>query len=87
MEPAVGEAVEDVENTFQGLKQPEDGSRANVVAPPTMPHRSTLREDCLSCHSPESPYESLRTPHPDRKSCRQCHVDDGETEFKLQPSD
>lgn len=82
-----GEKAVPVETTWEGLKQPEEGDRAHVVAPPTMPHRATLREACLTCHAADSPYVSLRCPHPERVSCQQCHVSEGDQEFKLKKSE
>lgn len=42
--------------------------------PPPIPHTLQLRENCLSCHSgPAAPLE-IKTTHPERINCRQCHV-------------
>lgn len=49
------------------------GDRAWPEAPPTIPHPTAMRSDCLSCHGPTGLF-GLRTPHPDRQSCTQCHV-------------
>jgi nitrate reductase cytochrome c-type subunit len=76
-------SADPVESTWHGLDTPLDGTRATVVAPPTMPHRLFLRESCLSCHSQNSPYQSLRCPHPERSNCNQCHVSSGNGEFVL----
>ena len=83
IEPAFGEAAEEVESTWQGLEEPGEGTRAHALAPPTLPHRVFMRENCLSCHSTDNPYEFLRRPHPERVNCLQCHVADGEIEFKV----
>lgn len=72
---------EDVDSTWQGLKEPERGDRWFWVSPPTIPHRIYLRENCLSCHGPENPNMKLRTTHPERTSCLQCHVPNYEKEF------
>ena len=69
-------------NSFQGLKTPYDGHRWSEVSPPTVPHRTALRENCLTCHASDSPYEHLRTPHPERSQCYQCHVA-GSSEFTV----
>jgi nitrate reductase (cytochrome), electron transfer subunit len=61
------------ENQFVGLKASLKGSRAWPQAPPTIPHSTLMRTDCLSCHGPQGLY-GLRTPHPDRQSCMQCHA-------------
>jgi cytochrome c-type protein NapB len=36
-----------------------------------------MRDDCMSCHGPQGLF-GLRTPHPDRQSCLQCHVPNAE---------
>lgn len=68
---------------WQGLKEPKRGDRWFTVSPPTMPHRVTLRENCLSCHGPENPDMRLRTSHPERTSCLQCHVPNYQNEFEI----
>lgn len=61
------------ENSFQGTEAPPNGPRAWPGAPPTIPHRTLMRSDCMSCHGPKGLF-ALRTPHPERQSCTQCHV-------------
>jgi cytochrome c-type protein NapB len=41
--------------------------------PPMVPHTSWMRERCASCHGGLAP-KALRTSHPERQSCQQCHV-------------
>ncbi|MCH2175713.1 MAG: nitrate reductase cytochrome c-type subunit [Lentisphaeria bacterium] len=42
--------------------------------PPQIPHSIWMRDNCISCHNgPSSPPE-IRTGHPERINCRQCHV-------------
>lgn len=43
-------------------------------SPPTIPHAIQMRENCLSCHAGPSAPKEIRTTHPDRVNCRQCHV-------------
>jgi len=62
-------------NQFLGVTLPLKGSRASPQAPPTIPHSTLMRSDCMSCHGPRGLF-GLRTPHPDRQSCVQCHVSD-----------
>jgi cytochrome c-type protein NapB len=62
-------------NQFVSATPPLKGSRAWPLAPPTIPHSTLMRSDCLSCHGPRGLF-GLRTPHPDRQSCVQCHVSD-----------
>lgn len=63
-----------VKNHFKGLVEPREGSQAHDVAPPTIPHRTFMRENCVACHNPKAPNEDLRMDHPERSSCLQCHV-------------
>jgi cytochrome c-type protein NapB len=49
------------------------GARAWDGAPPTMPHPSFMRERCSACHGPTGTL-ALRTDHPERASCQQCHA-------------
>ncbi len=66
---------------WEGLKEPQRGNRWNTLSPPTIPHRLFLRENCLSCHGPQNPDMRLRTTHPHRTSCLQCHVPNQSNEF------
>lgn len=74
-------AAQTVASSWLGLAEPKEGSRAHDYAPPTMPHRHFLREDCNSCHGPDNPDEALRGTHPERSNCMQCHVPDRAREF------
>lgn len=60
-------------NSFVGRLSPGLGQRAYHGAPPTMPHGAWMREDCASCHGPGG-RPGLRTTHPERQSCSQCHA-------------
>lgn len=61
------------ENEFVGLPAPTAGPRAFIGAPPQIPHSTWMRSDCLSCHGCEARH-GLRTTHPWRKNCHQCHT-------------
>jgi nitrate reductase (cytochrome), electron transfer subunit len=50
------------------------GQRAHAEAPWLIPHPLTMRENCLGCHGPEADEAALRTDHPERIRCQQCHV-------------
>jgi cytochrome c-type protein NapB len=64
-----------VASRFTGLAQgPWPGSRAMPGAPPTIPHTLLLRGECLSCHAGPGARAEVRTTHPERVRCRQCHV-------------
>lgn len=42
--------------------------------PPPIPHDSPMRVNCLACHAGPAAVAELRTAHPERANCRQCHV-------------
>lgn len=64
-----------VDNGFVALRQDlRSGRRLNPVAPPTIPHKTFMRENCAACHSGPAAREEIRTTHPERIRCRQCHL-------------
>ena len=65
------------ENTFAAAPAPAKGNRAWPEAPPTVPHSTHMRSDCMSCHGPTGLF-ALRTPHPERQACTQCHAPNAE---------
>ena len=63
------------ENRFVGLRQDlRSGGRLHPFAPPTIPHKTFMRENCTACHAGKAAREEIRTSHPERTRCRQCHV-------------
>jgi hypothetical protein len=50
---------------------------APVGSPPPIPHALEGRDNCLMCHGASAPMEAIRTSHPERESCQQCHVGQG----------
>ena len=64
-----------IENQFVGRLRAGPGSRAMPGAPPTIPHTTHLRTDCMSCHGLVT-RAGLRTTHPWLQNCVQCHVAD-----------
>ncbi|MBM3268804.1 MAG: hypothetical protein FJZ01_14280 [Candidatus Sericytochromatia bacterium] len=45
------------------------------TAPPAVPHAvDRLRERCVACHAGPTALAEIRTPHPERKNCLQCHL-------------
>ena len=63
------------ENAFAGLRQDlRSGGRLHPFSPPTIPHKTFMRENCTACHSGEAAREEIRTSHPERVRCTQCHV-------------
>jgi cytochrome c-type protein NapB len=64
-----------VKSNFLGLPQaPLRGERATPGAPPTIPHSLQLRQNCVACHAGPAARAEIRTTHPERIRCRQCHV-------------
>lgn len=64
-----------VENSFVGLQQDmRPGGRLYPGAPPTIPHRTLMRENCVACHAGAGARAEIVTTHPERTRCRQCHV-------------
>lgn len=61
------------ETTFVGREPPGPGQRAWPGAPPTIPHAIEMRSNCTNCHGRYGP-EGLRTTHPARQNCLQCHA-------------
>lgn len=65
-----------VANTFKGLPQNlRHGQRLNPLAPPVIPHRVFMRENCAACHTGPAAREEVRCDHPQRLRCRQCHLE------------
>jgi cytochrome c-type protein NapB len=63
------------ESGFEGLPQDlRRGPRMYPGAPPVIPHGVFMRENCLACHDGPAARESIRTSHPERTRCVQCHV-------------
>jgi nitrate reductase cytochrome c-type subunit len=60
-------------STFEGLLRSGPAQRDWAEAPPVIPHSLLMRTDCLSCHG-EYGYDGLRTSHPNRSNCIQCHL-------------
>jgi cytochrome c-type protein NapB len=63
-----------VDNTFVGLPAPMQGERAFPGAPPTIPHSTWMRDQCLACHGNKAGWSGLESTHPWRTSCQQCHA-------------
>lgn len=61
-----------LDSTFAGLESTSRGERAWPGAPPTIPHATLMRARCSSCHGDLA--LGLRTSHPWRQSCTQCHA-------------
>jgi len=69
---------------FVAIDWPEPKwSRLGQVAlpggPPLIPHRLESRGNCVACHAGMGSVYEIRTTHPERANCRQCHVPAGDT--------
>jgi cytochrome c-type protein NapB len=65
-----------VANDFVGLRQDlRRGRRLHDYAPPVIPHQVFMRENCAACHAGASARAEIRTNHPERTNCRQCHLE------------
>lgn len=67
------EAATVAKNEFEQMETPLGGARAWPGAPPMIPHTTWMRDNCLSCHGSTGPL-AIRTSHPQRASCLQCHA-------------
>lgn len=75
-----------VANRFVGLPQNlRPGTRATSGAPPVIPHRLLMRENCVACHAGPAGRPEIRTSHPERWRCRQCHVPRTTTDLFADP--
>jgi cytochrome c-type protein NapB len=45
-----------------------------LESPPLIPHDLQLRGNCLACHAGPGGVEEIRSTHPERANCRQCHL-------------
>jgi nitrate reductase cytochrome c-type subunit len=60
-------------NNFDGDRPIREGVSSMAGAPPMIPHTTLMRTACLSCHG-EFGYLGLKTDHPERSNCMQCHI-------------
>lgn len=60
-------------NHFVGVPSPSSGARAWQGAPPVIPHSTSMRTECTSCHG-QLGAPGMRTTHPWRQNCLQCHA-------------
>ena len=71
-----------VETSFVAQTAPALHRPALPGGPPPIPHTLQLRENCVACHAGPAAPLAIRTTHPERINCRQCHVpSDGEKAF------
>lgn len=56
------------------------GADPAAEVPPPIPHALDSRGYCQACHAGPGAVEEIRTTHPERADCRQCHVQVSEDE-------
>ncbi len=56
------------------LKWPQLAGIKAGSDPQPIPHTLEFRTNCLSCHVAPSAVAEIRTTHPERQNCRQCHL-------------
>lgn len=61
-----------LDSAFVALRS-APGDRFFPDSPPTTPHGTSMRGTCTSCHGPLGD-PGLRTTHPERQNCLQCHA-------------
>ena len=61
-------------STFEPIAWPSLGGSVLPTSPPPIPHKIKMRENCLACHAGPGAVEEIRTTHPERINCRQCHA-------------
>jgi cytochrome c-type protein NapB len=61
------------DNAFVGYRLDRKREQAWQGAPPVIPHSVWMRDRCESCHGVAG-LPGLRTTHPERGQCTQCHV-------------
>ncbi len=66
-----------VETDWRPAEWPRTDLQAMEGSPNLIPHELELRNDCLACHGGPAAVPELRTEHPERVGCRQCHVPAG----------
>jgi cytochrome c-type protein NapB len=69
-------------NSFVGQGPSGKGDRAFTGAPPVIPHTTWMRENCSTCHGLGGTV-AMRTPHPERQSCTQCHAPNAALDQRL----
>ena len=63
-----------VAHDWVSAQWPGLGGRAMPESPPSIPHNAQLRNNCLACHTGPGAVSEIRTDHPERTNCLQCHL-------------
>jgi cytochrome c-type protein NapB len=62
------------EDSPAGMSWPAVADRIVAHSPPVIPHGLEFRESCVACHAGPGAVAEIRTDHPERIYCRQCHL-------------
>lgn len=69
-------------NSFKGYFNVDVGQVGSTAflpgGPPPIPHSIENRGKCLACHTGLAAIKRIKTTHPERENCRQCHVPVGD---------
>jgi cytochrome c-type protein NapB len=74
--PTIGDSFRPT--TWETLPGPRIDRSALPGSPPPIPHGLHMRENCVACHGGPGAVAEIRTSHPERVSCRQCHALDAD---------
>jgi cytochrome c-type protein NapB len=73
-------------SSWSRIAGPAINGEALPGGPPPMPHTLQLRDNCNACHAGPAAVKEIKTSHPERVNCRQCHVpSDGHGTFRRSP--
>ena len=61
-------------SSWQTVAPPPLRGGAMPGSPPPIPHGLQMRGNCRACHAGPGAVDELRTSHPERVTCRQCHA-------------
>ena len=71
---AAGDASPFRPTMFERPAPPPIRQAALPGSPPAIPHDLQMRDNCLACHAGPWAVREIRSTHPERVNCRQCHV-------------
>ncbi len=60
--------------SWKSVKAPKIHQPMLPGSPPAIPHSLQMRNNCSACHSGPSAIFEVRTSHPERVYCQQCHL-------------
>jgi len=72
--PSGGRPRAEASATWPTTVWPTLSPEAADGSPPPIPHDLQYRQNCLTCHAGPAAVAEIRTKHPERANCRQCHV-------------